>query len=112
MTDTWLKILRQNIKQKGPKQVCKELDYSRATINRCINNKYEKPGAVAARVMAIYGNNGKVPCPVLGEITPQKCADHYGHAKAVGLKVGNPDTMRLHKACMECPVRGGTHVDS
>lgn len=111
MTETWLKILNQNIKQKGAKQVSKELDYSRATVNLCVNGKYDKPVKVKARVMAIYGNNGKVECPVLGDITPQKCADHHDGAKTVGLRVGNPDTMILHRTCLKCPVRGGTHVN-
>ena len=107
MTDTWLKLLKQNLKQKGPKKVSEEIGYSTATLNLCKNGKYEKTEKVKARVMAIYGNNGKVECPVLGGITPQRCADHHGRARKVGLRVGNPDTMRLHKTCLKCPVRGG-----
>jgi hypothetical protein len=28
MTDTWLKLLKQNLKKKGPKKVSAELGYS------------------------------------------------------------------------------------
>jgi len=107
MTETWLKLLKQNLQQKSAKKVSKEIGYSTATINLCINNKYKKPEKVKERVMAIYGNNGKVQCPILSEITPQQCADHHDRAKKVGLRVGNPDTMRLHRSCLQCPVRGG-----
>ncbi len=111
MAEIWLKLLKQNLEAKGPKKVSEEIGYSTATLNLCKNGKYAKTKAVAARVMALYGNNGKVECPVLGDITPQKCADHHGHAKTVGLRVGNPDTMRLHKTCLQCPVRGGQAND-
>ena len=107
MTPTWLKILRQHLKEKGATQVSQELDYSKTTINQCVNGKYPKPEKVELRVMAIYGNNGEVECPVLGKLSPRKCADHHDRAKKVGLRVGNPDTMRLHKTCLQCPVRGG-----
>ena len=107
MTETWLKILSQHLKEKGPTKVSSEIGYSKATLNLCVNGKYKKTEKVKIRVMAIYGNNGRVQCPVLGKISPDKCAGNFEMAKRVGIRVGNPDTMRLHKTCITCPVRGG-----
>lgn len=109
----WIEILRREVdstdaegKRKGPSVVAKEIGYSRATVDLVLKGTYAgNLDAVAERVMSIYGLNGKVQCPVLGEITPQNCAENWQRAKTVGLRGGNPDTLKLHHKCIRCSNR-------
>jgi len=102
----WIEILRKEVKAKGPKQVAKELGVSRSTIDLVTQGKYQaSTDKVMERVQAIYGRNGHVLCPVLGEISPNLCAEKWTLAKKIGMKAGNPDTLRLYKTCLSCSVR-------
>ena len=60
---------------------------------------------IEARVLAVYGG-ATVTCPVLGGIDAAACAAHQDRAKRIGLRAGNPETLRLFKCCSNCPVRG------
>ncbi len=104
----WIEILRREVAAKGPKQVAAELGVSRTAIDLLCNNKY--PGntkKMEARVKAIYGKEGKIACPVLGTIDPLRCAETWRRAQAIGMKAGNPDTLKLYNACQSCSVRNG-----
>ena len=102
----WIDILRREVEAKGPQQVAKELGVSRSTIDLVCQEKYQaSTSKVEERVKNIYGNNGGVTCPVLGEITPNVCSDKWNLAKKIGMKAGNPDTLKLYKTCSKCSVR-------
>lgn len=109
----WIGVLRREVesvgadgKRKGPAAVAKELGYSRATIDLVLKGTYAgNVTNVAERVMAIYGNNGIVQCPILGEISPKACSEKWALAKKIGMRAGNPETLRLYKACQGCKVR-------
>jgi hypothetical protein len=103
----WIDILRREVEAKGPKQVAKELGISRSTVDLVCQGKYQaNTAAVEDRVKKIYGNNGGgITCPVLGEISPNTCSDKWNLAKIIGMKAGNPDTLRLYKTCQNCSVR-------
>jgi hypothetical protein len=109
----WIEILRREVdstdadgKRKGPATVAKEIGYSRATVDLVCKGTYAgNLDAVAERVMSIYGCNGKVECPVLGVLSPQACAENWQRAKTVGLRVGNPETLKLHHKCLRCSKR-------
>ncbi len=115
MTDnaSWIEILRREVdaiaadgKRKGSAVVAAEIGYSRATVDLVLKGTYAgNLQAVAERVMSIYGANGKVLCPILGEISPQLCANNWQTAKRVGIKAGNPQTMKLHHKCLRCSLR-------
>ncbi|MGA2107442.1 MAG: hypothetical protein ABSH25_07345 [Syntrophorhabdales bacterium] len=103
----WIEILKREVAAKGPKQVAQELGVSRTTVDLVCRDQY--PGSthkVEERIRAIYGANGQVVCTVLGEISPLRCADTWSKAKKIGMKAGNPETLRLYKACSKCTVRG------
>lgn len=74
------------------------LDYSTSTISQILANKY--PGnqdKVAARVRAVVMST-RVDCPVLGEITGQKCLEQQRKPLA-------PDSgwaVKLWRACQAC----------
>ena len=102
----WVEMLKQEVAAKGLKQVGKELGVSKSTVSLVCQGKY--PAAtekIQERVAAIYGNNGKVTCPVLGVISPNRCAEIRERAKRIGGMAGNPETLRLYKTCVKCGVR-------
>ena len=102
----WIDLLRKEVEHKTPKQVAKELGVSRSTVDLVCQEKY-KAGTkkIEKKVIAIYGNNGNIHCPVLGVINPAKCADYWNKAKKIGMKAGNPETLRLYKTCENCVIR-------
>jgi hypothetical protein len=102
-----LEILKQEVALKGPKQVALELGVSRPTVDLVVQDKYgANTTRIEERVRKIYGANGRVLCPVIGEISPNRCADTWRKAKIIGSKAGNPETLRLYRACLKCKVRG------
>jgi len=102
----WLKVLKKEIAQKGPRQVAKELGVSHSTIVLVCHDKYgASTERIEKRVMAIYGKNGNVECPVLGKSSPDTCANKWRLAKKIGVKAGNPETLKLYKSCLKCSLR-------
>jgi len=102
----WIDILRKEVTVKGPRQVAHELGVSRATIDLVLQGKYRaSTKRIEERIKAIYGHNGQVMCSVLGEISPLRCAETWNKAKKIGMRAGNPETLRLYKTCLNCSVR-------
>jgi hypothetical protein len=108
MSDAAMMILRQHVAEKGQAQVGRELGISGAAVSQALSGKYRASTArIEARVMTLYGHGGALPCPVQGEITPAECASTFEKAKKIGLRAGNPATLRLFKTCLSCPLRNG-----
>ncbi len=104
----WIEVLKKEVASKGPKQVAHELGVSRTTVDLVRHAKYPaSTKKVEERIKSIYGASGRVLCPALGEITPLRCADTWAKALKIGMKAGNPETLRLYKACPKCTVRRG-----
>ncbi len=102
----WIEILRKEVAARGSKQVARELGVSRTTVDLVHRGKYPaSTRRVEERISAIYGANGKVSCFVLGEINPARCVEAWKKAKLIGMKAGNPETLRLYKACLKCTTR-------
>jgi hypothetical protein len=103
----WIDILKKMVDERGPVQVAKELGVSRATVDLVNQGKYAADTSrFEKRVMAIYGSGGDyVQCPVLDTISPDTCANKHQLAKQIGNKAGNPETLRLYKACLSCDKR-------
>ncbi len=110
----WIDILKKEVaaigadgKPKGPKQVAKELGISRSAVDLVCQGKYNASTAkIEQRVRKIYGNdNGGITCPVLGAISPNTCSEKWNLAKKIGMKAGNPETLKLYKTCTNCSVR-------
>jgi DNA-binding transcriptional regulator YdaS (Cro superfamily) len=103
----WIEILKKEVAARGPKQIAHELGVSRTTVDLVCHGKY--PGSterVEKRIRSIYGTDGHVSCPVLEQISPARCADTWRKARAIGMKAGNPETLKLYKACLKCTIRG------
>ena len=102
----WLDILRDRVTAKGLPAVSIELGVAKSTVSMVVNGKYPaRTDKIQAKVFAVYGGQ-TVACPVLGAIDAAVCADNQARAKRIGLRAGNPETLRLFKTCSNCPVRG------
>lgn len=103
----WIDILRKEVEAKGPKQVAKELGISRSSVDLVLSGKYAaSTRKVEDRVKRIYGNlGGGIDCEVLGAISPNTCSEKWNLAKKIGMRAGNPETLRLYKQCLKCVVR-------
>ena len=102
-------LLKAQIQTYGPggqARAARELDYSEAALNLYLNDKY---GASAARIestiIRVYGEGGTVICEHLGCITVAACSSTFHKAKTIGMRAGNPDTLRLYSACLNCSLR-------
>ncbi len=105
MSDAWLSILIRQIKAKGRPAVARELDLSASTLSLVLSGNYPASTEhVEKKVMRLYGHDGKVKCPVLGEIEPALCTDKWELARKVR-SAGNPATIRLYIACRKCDLR-------
>jgi len=106
----WIEILQEQIKKKGLSQVAQELRLSKPTLSLVSNGKY--PAAtkkIEERIRKIYGTDEKIACPILGEIIQAKCIEIRMRAKLIGMKAGNPETLRLYKTCETCNSREVPH---
>lgn len=102
----WLSILRDQIAAKGLPAVATELGVAKSTISMVAGGKYPaRTDRIEARVLAVYGG-ATVACPVLGAIDTATCAGNHDRARRIGLRAGNPETLRLFKTCSNCPVCG------
>jgi len=101
----WREILIDEIEKKGIKEVAHELGVSTSMLTLIKAEKYPNTERIAKRVGRIYGNGG-IDCPVLGHINPAVCAEKWNLAKKIGMKAGNPETLRLYKSCLNCSLRG------
>lgn len=103
----WIDILRREVQAKGPKQVAKELGVSRSAVDMVCQGKYRASTArIEQRVRKIYGNdNGWIACPILGSISPNTCSEKWNLAKKIGMRAGNPETLKLYKTCIHCSIR-------
>jgi len=98
-------LLTLHIDRKGRPEVARELGISKATISLILNDKYQaSTNTIEAKIMAIYGNDGKVCCGLLGEISVADCTRNHDLAQRIR-SAGNPDTIRLHNACRNCTLR-------
>ena len=106
--DMWIDILKREVAAKGPKQVATELGVSRASVDLLCTGKYPAdPANMVEKIKTIYGVNGRITCPILGDIAPLRCAETWKRARSIGMKAGNPETVRLYITCMNCSVRNG-----
>ncbi|MEN8134298.1 MAG: hypothetical protein ABFS18_02010 [Thermodesulfobacteriota bacterium] len=107
MNAAWLKILKQQVEAKGAATVAREVGISPTSLSLILAGKYPaKTANVERKVLAVYGTeSGLVACPALGEIEPALCAQNFNLAKKIGVRCGNPATLKLYKTCIKCAVR-------
>lgn len=103
----WMNNLREAVEARGAAEVARELGISKTTISLVLSGKYgAATDRIEEKVEKIYGPNGVI-CPILGQIEPGRCAGVRERAKHIGMKAGNPETLRLYKTCFKCGLNGG-----
>ena len=103
---TWLSILRDQVAAKGLPAVAADLGVAKSTVCMVAGGKYPaSTQRIEGRVLVVYGG-ASCACPVLGTIDAAVCAANQERARRIGLRAGNPETLRLFKTCSNCPVRG------
>ena len=108
MGNAWRQILDEQAREKGNATVARELGVSPTTICLVRGGKYQAATSnIEKKVMGIYGASGMVDCPVLGVILPDRCATNWERANKIGMKAGNPRTIKLYKTCLKCDLRNG-----
>lgn len=103
----WIDTLKKLVTEKGLGQVARELNVSKTTVSLVMAGKYQASSdKVQERVVLVYSKDG-ILCPVLGRIEPTACADIRERANKIGLKAGNPESLRLFVRCLKCPLNKG-----
>ncbi len=100
--DKWLTILKQATEENGVRPTAARLGVSPATISQIKNGRYGLSERLRARVAEVFGRE-EIPCPVLGLIGRARCLNNHRLAVQVGGRAtGNPETLRLFRACLSC----------
>lgn len=100
MREQWIEVLAQECERTSGNQVSKKIGLSAALISQVLNGKY--PGDLNRVKNIVEGAlmQYKVHCPVLGEITKDKCVFHQSREMAAT----NPQRLMLYRACRSgCP---------
>ncbi len=106
MSKIWMQILEIQVNSKGSAAVARELGVSATTISLVRSDKYgASTEHIERRIIAIYGSETGVNCPVLGQIKPSRCVTNWERAKKIGVGVSNPAKIRLYKTCLKCNLR-------
>lgn len=91
----WLLVLREQVAESGQRRVAKDIGYSAAVVSQVMNKKYAGDMAqVERRVRGAYMGE-TVFCPVLGEISVNRCLEIQKQPFAST----NPQRVRLYRAC-------------
>lgn len=105
LSDKARQILLHHIDRKGRKAVSAEVGISTESISMLLNDKYPaSTKRMEKRIINTYGNQGRITCPVLGQIDVSRCATNHQRA-LVGLTPSNPRTLQLWHACRRCELR-------
>ena len=97
----WVETLAIECGKTSQNKVAKRLDRSATTISLILNRTY--PGemvSMAERVRGVF-MDAVIDCPAVGEMPAQRCQDW--RAKARVFLTGNPERVRMHRACHGCP---------
>ena len=100
--DKWLIVLIQATEENGVRPTAARLGVSPATVSQIRNRRYGLSDNLRARVAEVFGRE-EIPCPALGRIGRARCISNHRLAVRVGGRAtGNPETLRLFRACLSC----------
>ncbi|MBI5585384.1 MAG: helix-turn-helix transcriptional regulator [Deltaproteobacteria bacterium] len=104
----WLELLKQAVKKRGLGLVERELGVSKTTVSLVLSGKYgASTDNIQALVEGIYDPAGVFCRAWERRIDPGQCADLRDRANKIGLKAGNPDSLRAYLACGKCSLNRG-----
>jgi hypothetical protein len=93
-----LELLRQKCQETSQAEVARRLEYSPSAINQALKGSYQGDLTnLLTKVEEVFGQS-TVNCPVVGEITLGKCAEHRKRPFAAT----NPIRVELFRRCQNC----------
>jgi DNA-binding XRE family transcriptional regulator len=93
-----MELLRAKCAELNQAEVARRLDYSASTINQALKGTYQGDlHNLLTKVEEVFGQS-TVNCPILGDITLGKCAEHRKRPFAAT----NPQRVALFRACSKC----------
>lgn len=93
-----LELLRLKCKESSQAEISRLLGYSPSAINQALKGSYQGDLTnLLTRVEEIFGQS-TVLCPVVGEISLGKCAEHRKRPFAAT----NPTRVELFRRCPKC----------
>ena len=93
-----MQLLKKAAAAHGQAAVARATGYSDSAVSQALSGKYR--GSIERllqRVMEVYGD-GTVQCPVMGEISIQRCAAE----KRKPFAASSPQRVKLFNACQHC----------
>lgn len=98
--DAWLVALAVAADERGTKAASESIGYSPSLISAVVNGSYNGKYHHVEKAVREALMRGVVGCPVMGEITGEKCAALQRRK----LAATNPQSVRLFRACRSgCP---------
>ncbi len=98
--EAWLTALAAAADERGTKDVAVSIGYSPSLISAVVNGSYNGKTVHVEKAVREALMRGVVGCPVLEEITGEKCASIQRRK----LAATNPQAVRLFRACRNgCP---------
>lgn len=94
----WLSTLEKECRETSQKATARKLGYSASTINMVLKGTYTGDMASIERAVNTKLLCSVVPCPVLGEISPQECSSNQNKPFVASSSL----RCRLFRTCREC----------
>ena len=96
-----MQLLIKVVRAHGQAAVARATGYSDSAVSQAMHGKYRGSlENMLQRVEEVYGS-GTVLCPVMGEISIQRCASE----KRKPFAATSPQRVRLFRACQACSAR-------
>ena len=93
-----MELLRAKCAEFSQAEVSRRIGYSASAINQAIKGSYQGDlSNMLTRVEEVFGQS-TLQCPILGEITLGKCAEHRKRPFAAT----NPLRVQLYRECRQC----------
>lgn len=95
---SWLSILEKECRETSQKAAARKIGYSASTINMVLKGTYTGDLEAIERAVHTKLLCTTLPCPVLGEVSPQACSAHQNKPFVASSSL----RCRLFRACREC----------
>lgn len=95
----WIEVLAMESDKSSQNKIAQKIGKSSAAISQVLKNIY--PGTIANIEAAVRANlmDGTHDCPVFGSILIRECRENQSRPFS---NSGNPNKIRLFKACRNC----------
>lgn len=96
----WVRTLRAAVERDGQRAVARVLGCSRALVSQLLSGRYSSPTEKWKRRVEAEYDRDRVPCPILGEISAERCRSE----REKGFRATNPLRVKLSQTCPTCPM--------